>query len=219
MVHKIAGLRSGVKQLTYDAFMAAFTDEFWSKIDESVSEVDLNKLVFTEFPIEKKYLREGRPFPFIVLNVSFGTVTWDDINPPNRMNSSIKTIRTQCQTTIDIYSDSAANRDRVLDSLINMLLFAYNNKEHSVFASTLRHKDETWLEIYPVLNSISVSDVVGAKGIEWEPNTVFWKGSVSYDSNVHYTMPPITDDIAIIKEVDTHAEPENEQKSQAIGTH
>ncbi|QHJ76395.1 MAG: hypothetical protein [Caudoviricetes sp.] len=200
MAHVVAGFRSGLKQTMRNAFINAFTDSFWSSIDDSIKDIDPEKIVFTDFPIKKQ------EFPFIVLNINFGRLTWADINRPNELKQYMKTAMCDATTSIDIYAKSAAQCDRMFDSTLNMLLFAYTRPKNSKWVSIMEYSVEG-LVVNPVLNNLSVSTSSAAKGIEWNKDQMFYMSTISFDSHVKWTMKPNEEEIATIKEIDVHAQP------------
>ena len=198
MAHVVAGFRSGLKKSMRDAFIAAFKNDFWSSIDDSVKDIDPDKIVFMDFPIEKQR------FPFIVLNVEFGRLSWNDINRPGA-SEYLKVGKTTAATSIDIYTTSAPSCDRLFDSVLNMLLFAYTRPKESKWLQVMEQGVEG-LVVNPILNNISVSASSAAKGIEWNKDVMFYMSTISFDSYVRYSMKPNEEEVATIREIDVHAD-------------
>lgn len=200
MAHVNAGFSTGIKGTVYNAFIKAFKDDFWSSIDASMKDVRPESLVVPEFPVKKQ------EFPFIVLNTDIGKISWAEINPPSERNDYMGVGRSNATITIDIYTGSAAQRDRMFDSVVNMLLFALTQPRHSQWIHELEYSVD-WLAVRPTLNNLSVSVPPAMLGIQWEPKTPFYQASVSFDADVNYTMKPHFEEVAVIKEVDVDAEP------------
>lgn len=198
MAHVNVGFSTGIKGTVHNAFIKAFNDEFWSSIDESMKDINPESIVFNDFPTKKQN------FPFIVLNTSFGSITWADINPPSERNNYMKVARCDASITIDIWSFSAPQRDRLFDSIINMLLFALTQPRHSQWIHELEYS-VNWLAVRPILNKLSVSVPPAMLGIQWEPKTPFYQASISFDADVNYTMKPHFEEVAIVKEIDVNA--------------
>ena len=198
MTHVNTGFRTGIKGTVYNAFIKAFKDDFWSSIDASMKDIKPDSFVFTEFPVKKQ------EFPFIVLSTSFNAITWADINPASERNDYMKVGHSDASISIDIWSLSAAQRDRLFDSVVNMLLFALTQPKHSQFLHEMEYSVE-WLNVRPILNRLSVSVPSAVLGIQWEPKTPMYQASISFDADVNYTMKPHFEDVATIKEIDVDA--------------
>lgn len=182
---RYVGLKTGVKAAVVTALRDGLTNDFWRSVDESLKDLTPNELVLPEFPVKMWRL------PLVTVNISFGKVQWDNANrytygPPRRLKQVALTSST---VTLDIYSESPVNRDRLADTFLNMLIFAYGNPSNSAFTQRLHSFNENF-GIDPILNTISVGSDSAGTGIPWAADRYVYTTSLGFDLNIRFTMDP-----------------------------
>lgn len=201
MTHRIhEGLRTGVKSAVVTALRDGLSDDFWRSVDDSLRDVTPQSLVLPEFPTKMWSL------PLITVRVSFGRITWDNLSrytltAPLNLKQVAMTTAT---VTMDFYCESSLQRDRLADTFLNMIVFAYIFPSHSAFASRLHDYDENF-GIDPVLSSVGVGSESAGTGIPWAADKYVYTTSMSFDMNVRWTMKP-GEHIDGIKAIDVTSE-------------
>lgn len=199
------GLKVRVKRRMVRAIRAGLSDEFWHGIDDAVKQLDPEKQVLDEFPVQRM------AFPFLRVGVSFDRSTWVNMNrymlnwdgSPGQVGKCVVT------TTIEVYARDARQRDRMEDAIMFMLLFQYVRPNDMEFTRVLGDQEDGSVNLgfQPVLNSIRMGSDSATNRIPWNSDSQVYVGSLSFDSTVTYTMRP-EDVWAVIRRIDVEAKPE-----------
>ena len=182
------GLKVRVKRRLVRAIRAGLSDEFWHTIDDGVGQLDPQKQVLGEFPVQKM------AFPFLRVGVTFDRSTWVNLNryildwdgSPGQVGKCTAT------STIEVYARDARQRDRIEDALMFMLLFQYTRPNDMAFVDVLGSQEDgdVNLGFQPVLNSIRMGSDSATNRIPWNADSQVYVGSLSFDSVITYTMRP-----------------------------
>ena len=196
------GLKVRVKRRLVRAIRAGLSDEFWHTIDDGVGQLDPQKQVLGEFPVQKM------AFPFLRVGVTFDRSTWVNLNRYilDWDGSQGQVGKCTATSTIEVYARDARQRDRMEDALMFMLLFQYTRPNDMAFVDVLGSQEDgdVNLGFQPVLNSIRMGSDSATNRIPWNADSQVYVGSLSFDSVVTYTMRP-EGVWALIRRIDVEA--------------
>lgn len=195
------GLKDGLKHAFVTAFRAGLTDEFWQNLSPVMKDPRPEDHVLPEFPTVPM------EFPIVRVDVTINTIHWTTMqrNELDATGNPRKTGRATPNVTVYFYALSAKQRDRLMDAYINMLLFWTVKPDHMAFTKCLAG----WpgIGIHPVLNRMSIGQDNAGKGIPWCEDDYVYMNTLSFDAEVVFYMEPKPQDIALIEEVNVHANP------------
>lgn len=191
------GLKTEVKTSFINAFRAGLSDKFWHSLDASMK--DVKQHVLEEFPAVKM------EFPLVTVSVSFGTTNWSNLSRSFIVHQSQmhQTAEVDCKVSLDFFTMSSIQRDRLQDGYLYLLLFGYTKPDSLAFARALK---QSRCNIMPILNSIAFGlDQVSNK-VPWCQGVNVYTGSLSFDAKVVYSMD-LGDILDVLKEIDVDVSP------------